>query len=299
MHRARNALAKVVCLASLITTAPTPAPAGTPCLEAAFFDLGNTLVENPGNGIFELRSGAAETITELQGLGVRLGIITNVPAGWDLDDLRAILAQPEFLDEFEVVILSSQAPAPKPNPAIYTFAHQALAEPRPPITSTAFVGETLSEIGNSVTNPTQGARAVGMIGIHLSDLPPNPIADYTIPSDSLHHVTLIVEETCSPAGAEEWSSERGGPRLLEPWPNPSANEVRLRFVAPGAPSAELGIFDAQGRRVATFLDRRAVGEFVWNGSGSDGIPIASGVYFARLQVGDRFDQVKLLRLDRR
>ncbi len=152
---------------------------------------------------------------------------------------------------------------------------------------------------NSVTNPTQGARAVGMIGIHLSDLPPNPIADYTIPSDSLHHVTLIVEETCSPAGAEEWSSERGGPRLLEPWPNPSANEVRLRFVAPGAPSAELGIFDAQGRRVATFLDRRAVGEFVWNGSGSDGIPIASGVYFARLQVGDRFDQVKLLRLDRR
>ena len=62
------------------------------------------LVASAGN-----EGGAAETITELQGMGVRLGIITNVPAGWDIDDLRAILAEPEFLDEFEVVILSSEA----------------------------------------------------------------------------------------------------------------------------------------------------------------------------------------------
>lgn len=299
MHRVRTVLARLACFILLAAAVPGVARAGTPCLEAVFFDLGNTLVENPGSGIFELRTGAAETIAELQGLGVRLGIITNVPAGWDLDDLRAILAQPEFLDEFEVVILSSQAPAPKPNPAIYTFAHQALPEPRPPITSTAFVGETLSEIGNSVINPTQGARAVGMVGIHLSDLPPNPIADYTIPSDSLHHVTLIVEETCSPAGAEEWSSERSRPRLLEPAPNPSARQVRLRFVAPGASSAELAILDAQGRRVTTFSDRGAVGEFVWDGTRSDGTPVASGIYFARLRVDDRIDQVKVLRLDRR
>jgi hypothetical protein len=58
-----------------------------------------------------------------------------------------------------VVILSSEAPAPKPDPAIYIFAHEALAEPRPPITSTAFVGETLSEIADREDNPTRGARS--------------------------------------------------------------------------------------------------------------------------------------------
>jgi FMN phosphatase YigB (HAD superfamily) len=160
------------------------------CINAVFFDLGNTLVEDPGTGIFVLRTGAAETVASLHSVGVPLGIITNVPPGWDISDLEAVLATPEFLDEFDVVILSSQAPAPKPNPAIYTFAHGQMPA-APPITETAFVGETLGEIANAETNPTLGARAVGMIGIHLSDLPASPLADFTVATDDLPAVAQL------------------------------------------------------------------------------------------------------------
>src|SRR5690606_25881156 len=131
-----------------------------------------------------LKPGAQETVDELQALGVQLGIITNVPAGWTREDLEAILLEPEFLDEFCVLTLSSQAPAAKPNPAIYTSAHAALPEPVP-IAASAFVGETLAEIANAEVNPPLGARAAGMLALHLSDAAPSPLADYTVPPDDL------------------------------------------------------------------------------------------------------------------
>ncbi|MBZ0111410.1 MAG: hypothetical protein K8J08_03010 [Thermoanaerobaculia bacterium] len=170
--------------------------ASAQCVNAVFFDLGNTLVEDPGTGVFVLRAGASETVASLQGLGIPLGIITNVPAGWDRSDLEAILQEPEFLDEFDVLVLSSEAPAPKPSPLIYTHAHGLLPLPAPPITEAAFVGETLSEIANSEVNPTSGARAVGMVGIHLSDAVPSPLTDYTVATDDLPEVALIVANSC-------------------------------------------------------------------------------------------------------
>ena len=100
-------------------------------------------------------------------------------------------AEPEFLQEFDTVVLSSQAPAPKPDPAIYTFAHGQLPT-AVPITETAFVGETLAEIADDEQSPTSGARAVGMIGIHLSDAPPSPLADFTVPTDDLPAIAELV-----------------------------------------------------------------------------------------------------------
>ncbi len=179
-------------LAASVFFAIVPGRLAADPIRAVFFDLGDTLVESVGGGMFGLRPGAAETVAQLQSLAIELGIITNVPGGWTIEDLQAILVEPEFLDEFSVVVLSSQAPAPKPDPAIYTFAHSLLSAPVS-ITETAFVGETLGEIANAVDNPTQGCRAVGMIGIHLSDQPPSPLADHTIPTDDLLQVVTIVD----------------------------------------------------------------------------------------------------------
>ncbi|MEM9556694.1 MAG: HAD family hydrolase [Acidobacteriota bacterium] len=160
-----------------------------------FFDLGDTLVEAGAGGLFVVRDGAQEAVDELQARGLQLGIITNVPAGWTLEDLEAVLADPGFLDEFDVVVLSSQAPAPKPAPEIYVFAHAQLPTPVP-IESTAFVGETLSEIADAEVDPTSGARAVGMLGIHLSDAPPSPLADFTIPTDGLTTLPGLLDSIC-------------------------------------------------------------------------------------------------------
>jgi len=167
-----------------------------PCLpiETAFFDLGDTLIElEPVSGLFVLRAGAAELIDDLQGLGTRLGIITNTPAGWTREDLEAVMATPEFLDEFEVVLLSSEASSPpKPDPAIYAEAHSLLSSP-PPIDRAAFVTETLAEIADTEENPTIGARAAGMVGIHLSSAAPSPLTEYTVHPDQLGDIVPIVE----------------------------------------------------------------------------------------------------------
>lgn len=174
----------------LFLTTALPAEAQNQPIRAVFFDLGDTLVENAG-GTFVLRPGAAEVVSRLQALGTQLGIITNVPSDWTLEDLEAVLEEPEFLQEFDPVVLSSQAPASKPDPAIYTFAHDQLPVVVP-ITETAFVGETLAEIANDELSPTSGARSVGMIGIHLSDAPPSPLADFTVPSDDLPAIAELV-----------------------------------------------------------------------------------------------------------
>lgn len=166
------------------------------CIEAVLFDLGDTLVQAGAGGLFVVKPGAQQTVDELQALGKQVGVITNVPAGWTRDDLEAVMADPAFLDEFDVLVLSSQAPAAKPNPLIYTHAHGLLPTPVP-IGQTAFVGELLSEIANSQTNPTSGARATGMIGIHLSSGAPSPLADYTIAPDALPDIVYLVEGLCA------------------------------------------------------------------------------------------------------
>jgi FMN phosphatase YigB (HAD superfamily) len=176
--------------------AVVPAAAHADCLRAVFFDLGETLVTAAGGGMFTLKPGAQETVDALQAAGRELGIITNVPGGWTREDLEAILLQPEFLDEFDVLTLSSQAPAPKPDPAIYLFAHAALPTPVP-VGATAFVGESLPEIANAEVSPTLGARAAGMIGVHVSSAAPSPLADFTIPPGDLPQVLAVVTTTCT------------------------------------------------------------------------------------------------------
>ncbi|HQW81211.1 MAG TPA: HAD hydrolase-like protein [Pseudomonadota bacterium] len=165
------------------------------CPRAVFFDLGDTLVQAGTGGLFVVKPGAQATIDRLQANGTRIGVITNVPAGFTRAQLNALLADPSFLDEFEVVLMSSQAPTSKPNPAIYTHAHGLLAN-RPLITDTAFVGETLSEIANSQIAPTSGARATGMIGIHLSASAPSALADFTIPPTDLPQLVTLIEDQC-------------------------------------------------------------------------------------------------------
>lgn len=190
-----------------------PAP-GAECLRAIYFDLGNTLVDQTNPAPYPLFPTAQATIDALQARGLALGIITNVPAGWDRGDLEALLVQPAFLDEFDILVLSSEAPAPKPNPAIYSHAYEQLTQPRPTVAATAFVGETIAEIGNAVENSTLGARAIGMTGIHLSNGTPNPIADVTIAT--LDDLLTVESAPCSflvdgfeSADTAAWSSCAG------------------------------------------------------------------------------------------
>lgn len=191
MTRSRSSR-RALALAVALLVASSTARAESFC--AVFFDLGNTLIDQSGPSPWPLFGDAQSTIDELQTRGIRTGIITNVPAGWTREDVEALMQQPAFLDEFDALALSSEAGASKPAPAIYLYAFGLLAPPQLGIGRTAFVGETLTEIANTEIDPTTGARAVGMTGIHLSSAAPSPLADHTIAN--LTALLAIATESC-------------------------------------------------------------------------------------------------------
>ena len=158
---------------------------GPPCtpLEALFFDLGGTLVLEGDDGLFDAAPGAEELLTALTARELPLGVITNVPEGWGRPELEALLVDPTILDAFEVVLLSSEATASKPDPAIFTEAVGLLAGGAP-AEHTAFVTEELDHLADAEP-PTEGARAAGMIGVHLSKRAPSELADHTVSPDDL------------------------------------------------------------------------------------------------------------------
>jgi choice-of-anchor B domain-containing protein len=150
-------------------------------IEFVFFDLGDTLVEVTEidcEHCWPSLDGAEEMVTDLKAAGVGVGIISDTPPGWDDDDVRDRMENPAFLDEFEVVVLSSLEGVSKPDPAVFELALDRLAI-RPPVSHVAFVTEALGHIADDEEAPTEGARAVGMVGIHLGGGPPDPRADHT------------------------------------------------------------------------------------------------------------------------
>lgn len=83
-----------------------------------------------------------------------------------------------------------------------------------------------------------------------------------------------------------------GHRFDGGYPNPFNPTTRLVFsLAPdaGDQSARLEILDLQGRVVRVLTTEILTGgreyEAVWNGRDAAGMPVSSGVYLARLQVG--------------
>lgn len=79
-----------------------------------------------------------------------------------------------------------------------------------------------------------------------------------------------------------------------------SSEVRLRLALPSPGHVHLAIYDVAGRMRASLIDRdllEGVTEVTWRGRDGDGIPVASGVYFARATArnGPRMAKLVILR----
>ena len=88
----------------------------------------------------------------------------------------------------------------------------------------------------------------------------------------------------------------GATRILGSRPNPfnPATELAFELAEPG--EVDLAVFDARGRQVVTLVaGTSSAGRHTvrWDGRGSDGVPLASGVYFARLVAGSATSTYKL------
>ena len=79
-------------------------------------------------------------------------------------------------------------------------------------------------------------------------------------------------------------------RLAAPRPNPAPGRCVLSFVLPAAAHARLDVLDLQGRRIRRILDRMlhaGMHAETWDGREDGGAPASAGVYFVRLEAGER------------
>jgi putative hydrolase of the HAD superfamily len=105
---------------------------------------------------FELVPGAAETVGELERLGLRLAVVSN----WDMA-LTEYLQELGLAPHFEAVVTSAEAGAPKPDPRIFELALERLGGVRP---------ERALHVGDAEADEL-GARAAGLA------FAPAPLAD--------------------------------------------------------------------------------------------------------------------------
>ncbi|MFH1865768.1 MAG: SBBP repeat-containing protein [Candidatus Eisenbacteria bacterium] len=97
---------------------------------------------------------------------------------------------------------------------------------------------------------------------------------------------------------------QGGPepalRLLSPRPNPFGAETHIGYEVPaGIGRARLTVHNARGQLVRVLLDgsaQRGRREFLWDGRDETGAELASGVYFALLEVGETMAVRKMVLL---
>ncbi len=78
--------------------------------------------------------------------------------------------------------------------------------------------------------------------------------------------------------------------LSQNHPNPFNPSTIIRFALPRRATIQLAVYDARGNRVATLVDGEAkAGRHAvrWNGRNLRGQPVASGVYFYRLDTDDQ------------
>jgi putative hydrolase of the HAD superfamily len=104
---------------------------------------------------FEPLPGAAEAVSELERLGLRLAVVSN----WDVA-LHGYLEELGLAEHFGAVVTSAEAGAPKPDPRIFRLALERLGV-RP---------ERALHVGDSEADE-EGARAAGMA------FAPAPLAD--------------------------------------------------------------------------------------------------------------------------
>ena len=118
------------------------------------------------------------------------------------------------------------------------------------------------------------------------------------PSPKLWEITL---PTGSTTGVTSRGNAPAGYALLQNYPNPFNPSTSITFSLPKAIFVRLEVFNILGQHVQTLVNAWQISGFhsiQWEGIGSDGKPVASGVYLCRLAAGGQFTQTMKMILNR-
>ena len=88
-------------------------------------------------------------------------------------------------------------------------------------------------------------------------------------------------------------------RVRQNYPNPFNLDTKIAFNITHTSNVKVEIFNILGQRVNTLLDGHLeAGEHTveWDGQGSNGQPLAGGIYFYRLTAGDMIETIKMILL---
>jgi hypothetical protein len=89
------------------------------------------------------------------------------------------------------------------------------------------------------------------------------------------------------ATSVEEGSAPGDEPFLRVVPNPSRDEVTIRFSLPTVGATRLGVYDTAGRRVRDLRLTSAYSSVTWDGTDENGRSVGTGTYVLRLQDGRR------------
>jgi hypothetical protein len=101
-------------------------------------------------------------------------------------------------------------------------------------------------------------------------------------------------------GIRDGALRDAAPALARLWqnrPNPFNPATVIRFELAAANLVKLHVYSAAGRRVLSLLDEQLPSgshEITWSGRDDAGHPVASGVYFYQLEVGDYSETRRML-----
>jgi len=148
------------------------------------------------------------------------------------------------------------------------YAGYRLGLPQPGAWHEAINSQDVAYGGSGMNNPLISVESVPAHGFGQSTLIDVP------------QMGLLVLRLGDQVSAPEDGTVAAAPRILGASPNPFNPWTRLAFSLPEAGPAKLDVFNVQGRRVATLLDRQLEAghhETVWRAGDAP-----SGVYLARL-----------------
>jgi putative hydrolase of the HAD superfamily len=145
-------------------------------IRAVFFDSGDTIVDEGTEikdpyGVTQTASlipGAADALRAVKALGYPMALVADGPPG----TFYNTLGSRGLLDLFDVLAISDQIGAEKPDPRIFRFALDGLKIAPPDYGRVVMVG-------NNLSRDVKGANQLGLISVWLDWAPRRP----KIPAD--------------------------------------------------------------------------------------------------------------------